>query len=190
MLPDLLERMLRAARLDAGLIADLDGDPGATGQALLVAALAAAAGGIGAAAMGSAVVIPLMVVAGAVGWLLFAALAWVLGAKLLAEPRTAAEFPDAVRALGFATAPGVLQMLGIVPVLGAIMLPVANLWMLAASVVLLRRAFAFTGWGRPIAVLVLAAAIGYGLVLAGVMMSPAGALFTAPTEPLTAVPAE
>ncbi len=179
-MPEILERMLRAARLDPGLIDDLESDPGSLTQAFLVAALAAVAGAVGAAGMGGVVVIPLVLVAGVVAWLLFAALAWVLGTKLLHEPTTSAEFGDVVRALGFAVAPGVVAVLGILPVIGRVAGPVAHLWTLAASVVLLRRVLGYSGYGRAVGVILVTWLIAYGLVFAGVMMTPAGAIFTAP----------
>ncbi len=172
--------MLRAARLDPGLIDDLESDPGSLLQSLGVAALGAVAVGIGAAGLGGAVVIPLTLVAALGAWLLFVALVWVLGARLLREPATSAEFGDVVRALGFAAAPLVVQVLGIVPGLARILLPLTSLWMLAAAVVLLRRVLGYAGFGRAVAVVLIAAAVAYTLVIAGVMMTPAGTIFTAP----------
>lgn len=181
-MPEIVERMLRAARLDAGLIDDLEADPGSLLQSLQVAALAAVAGGIGAAIAAQLVVLPLMAVALVVAWTLYAALVWVLGTRLLPEPATHAEFADVVRALGFAAAPGVLALLGFLPLVGRLMAPAGSLWSLAAAVVLLRRVLSYTGWGRPVAVIVIAWLVAGGLVYAGVMLGPAGAIFTAPVE--------
>lgn len=181
-MPEIIERMLRAARLDAGLIDDLEGDPDSLKQSVMVAGLVALAGGIGAVFSAQLVVLPLMVVALAVSWLLYAALVWVLGTRLLAEPATHAEFSDVIRALGFAMAPGVLHVLAFLPLIGGLASPVGNLWSLAASIVLMRRVLSYSGWGRTVGVLVIAAAISYGLVFAGIMLTPAGAIFTAPRE--------
>lgn len=182
-MPEILERMLRAARLDAGLIDDLESDPGSLRQAFLAAAIVAVTGGLGAALSTQFVVLPLMAIAWLAAWLLTVALVWVLGTRLLAEPATHAEFGDVVRALGFAAAPGVLHLLAVLPVVGRLASPAANVWTLAAAVVLLRRVLSYAGWGRALAVVVIAWAIAGGLMYAGVMLSPAGAIFSAPDAP-------
>lgn len=176
---EIIERMLRAARLDPGLVDELETDPDSLRQALIAAGISALAGAIGAAIMSQFVVLPLMIVSLAVGWLLYAALVWVLGTRLLAEPATHAEFADVVRALGFAMAPGVLHVFGFLPFIGRLISPVANLWSLAASVVLMRRVLSYSGWGRTVGVLILAAVVAYGLVFGGVMLTPARSIFAA-----------
>jgi hypothetical protein len=65
-----------------------------------------------------------------------------------------------LRTTGFATAPGLLRVVGILPELTIPSFAVAALWMLLAMIVAVRQALDYTSTGRAIAV------CGLGWVLA------------------------
>ena len=132
----LLARMFGAAILNASVYEEVEADRAATGQAafVVVAASVAAAThdyGLGWVAMASAGGVSLL------QWLVWAAVTYLVGAKLLGGTATWGEL---LRTLGFARAPGVLTVL--TPLVGGIQIAV-QLWMLVAGVVAIRQTLDF-----------------------------------------------
>jgi hypothetical protein len=147
----LIGRMIRAARLDQRLYAEVEADVTATGQAASIVLLAAFAGGINFPGA------PFWILFGGllaalVGWLLFAYVIYLIGAKLLPEPGTKADFGALLRAMGFANAPGVVKLLGIVPELRALVFFLAMVWVLVATVTAVRHALSYQSSWRAIGV--------------------------------------
>jgi hypothetical protein len=147
----LIGRMIRAARLDPRLYAEVEADANATGQAASIVLLAAFAGGIN---FPNAPFLILFggLLAALVGWLLFAYVIYLIGVKLLPEPDTKADFGALLRAMGFANAPGVVKLLGVVPELRVLVFFVAMVWVLVATVTAVRHALSYTSSWRAIGV--------------------------------------
>ncbi len=147
----LIGRMIRAARLDPRLYAEVEADETTIGQAASVVLLAAFAGGINLPGAPLAILF-VGLLAALAGWLLFAYVIYLIGAKLLPEPGTKANFGALLRAMGFANAPGVLKLLGIVPELRVLVFFVAMVWVLVATVTAVRHALSYTSSWRAIGV--------------------------------------
>lgn len=146
----LTERMMAAARLDVGVYEEVEADRSATGQAAMVVAIVAVAQAIGAAGVGIFGVI--VAVSGAFfGWLIWSAITYLIGDKLLGGTATWGEL---LRTLGFAQAPGVLYVLGGIPLLGGAVRIVVAIWILIAGVIAIRQALDF-GTGRALATAVI-----------------------------------
>ena len=149
--PALIGRMIRAAQLDPRLYAEVEADKTATFQAASVVLLAAFAGGINFPGAPFAILFGGLLAA-LVGWLLFAYIIYLIGAKLLPEPATKADFGALLRAMGFANAPGVVKLLGIIPELRLLVFFVAMVWVLVATVTAVRHALSYTSSWRAIGV--------------------------------------
>jgi len=147
----LIGRMIRAARLDPRLYAEVEADTNATGQAASVVLLAAFAGSINFTGAPFAILFAGLVAA-LVGWWLFAYVIYLIGAKLMPEPETRADFGALLRAMGFANAPGVVKLLGIVPELRPLVIFVATVWVLVATVTAVRHALSYSSSWRAIGV--------------------------------------
>jgi hypothetical protein len=163
-----VERVVGAARLDARTYEEVEADTTAMGQAMAVVAASALAAGIGSIANGATGAVA-AVVAGIVGWFLWAVVTWLVGTKLMPEPGTSADLGQMLRTIGFSAAPGLLNVLGIVPIVGLLVWLVAAVWQLVAMVVAVRQALDYTSTGRA----VLVCAIGwvlYMIVSLGVAM--------------------
>ena len=147
----LIGRMIRAARLDLRLYAEVEADETSIGQAASVVLLAAFAGGIN---IPNAPFVILFggLLAALAGWVLFAYVIYLIGVKLLPEPTTKANFGALLRAMGFANAPGVVKLLGIVPELRMFVFFVAMVWVLVATVTAVRHALAYKSSWRAIGV--------------------------------------
>jgi hypothetical protein len=101
------ERLYGALTLDPNVYEEVEHDTEAMAQAAGVVALAAVARGLG---FGD---IPYSLVAGFVGWVVAAAAVWIIGVKILEH---SSDYPELLRTLGFATAPRVLLVLGVLPI--------------------------------------------------------------------------
>jgi len=150
----LIGRMIRAARLDPGLYAEVEADEASIGQAASVVLLAAIAGGIHLPGVPFGM-LTVGLLAALLGWLAFAYVIYLVGGKLLPEPATKANFGALLRAVGFANAPGVVKLLGIVPELRVLVFFVAWVWVFVATVTAVRHALSYTSSLRAIGVCVL-----------------------------------
>lgn len=144
------QRMLGAAKLDKAVYEEVENDRTATGQALGVVVLTSVATGIGLTAGLSGIIIGL--VAGVIAWALWAALIYWIGAKMLPEPTTHADWGELARTLGFATTPGVFRILGVIPVLGELIFVVTGIWMLVATIIAVRQALDYQSLPRAVGV--------------------------------------
>jgi hypothetical protein len=157
------ERMIGAARLDAGTYEEVEADTTATGQAALVVVLSSICIALGAqlhAGLGGMIAVSILRLA---AWWVWALIAWQVGTRLLPGPATQADMGQLLRTLGFASAPGVAGLFAVVPGIEGVVNFVVFLWMLAAMVVAVRQALDYETTGRAIAVVVVGA-IGYFLV--------------------------
>ncbi len=146
----LTERMLGAARLDVHTYEEVEADEDATSQAAIVVGVVAIASAIGSAGAGGPGAIAGLIGA-FVGWLVWTGVTWVIGDKILGGTAT---FGQLLRTIGFAQSPGVLYVLGVVPVIGILLRFVVAIWLLVAGVIAIRQALDFST-GKAIATAVL-----------------------------------
>jgi len=83
---------------------------------------------------------------------MWAGLTFLIGTKLLPEPQTQADFGQLLRSIGFSASPGVLRILGIIPILGWLISLAASIWMLVAMVIAVRQALDYKSTGRAVGV--------------------------------------
>lgn len=169
----LQDRMIRAAKLDVQLYEEVEADHGAMRQAMTVVVLSAVAAGIGNIAQGGLPEIVMGTLGALIGWYIWAFLTYYIGTRLLPEPDTRADHGELLRTIGFASAPGLIRVVGIVPGLNVFVSAVASVWMLVAMVIAVRQALDYKSTWRAIGVcvvgwvvqaLILAAAISiFGL---------------------------
>ena len=151
----MVERMIRASRLDVHIFEEVEADTSATRQALSVVALVALATGI--ASLGTTGLIGLFVgvVLAIAGWAFWAWIVYLVGTKVMPSDSTHADWGQLARTLGFAQSPGIFRVLGAVPVVGLIIFLVVSIWMLVAMVVAVRQALDYTSTWRAIGVVLL-----------------------------------
>ena len=160
----MVDRMIGAARLDARIFEEVEADTSATRQALSVVLLVALATGI--ASMGTIGFLGLLagIVVAVVGWAIWAWVVYFIGAKILPEHETHADWGQLARSLGFAQSPGVLKVFGVVPGVGGIIFLVVSVWMLVSMVIAVRQALDYTSTLRAIGV-VLIGFIPYAILM-------------------------
>ena len=131
----MLQRMIRAAKLDVDLYEMVENDRGYTGEAFFIVVLTGLLSGIGlwlgpGEFWGSVVG---GVIGAVIGWVIWAFLTDVIGRKLGGTADTG----EMLRVLGYASSP---MALGVIPWLGL----VAAIWTLVAAVVAVRQGLDFT----------------------------------------------
>ena len=174
----LVDRMIRAAKLDVNLYEEVEADKTATRQALLVVLIYSVCAGIGS---GLVMVwdesvgrffLSLFVglVSALVFWLIWSLITYLVGTKFFKGPKTKATYGELLRTIGFAATPGVLLIFVFIPFVGGIISFLVWIWMLVAMVIAVRQALDFTT-GRAIGtvlvggVIYLFVALIIGLVL-------------------------
>jgi hypothetical protein len=165
-------RLIGAMALDPITYEEVEADRGATGQALLVVVLSSLAAGVGARGFGSGSLASIVFISALalIGWAAWALLIFEIGGRLMPEAQTRVDVGELLRTTGFAAAPGMLRVFGVVPGASIAAFAVTAVWMLAAMVVGVRQALDYTSTARAIAVcglgwaLAIAIAVVLGLV--------------------------
>lgn len=169
------ERMIGAAKLDVHIYEEVEADKTAMGQALTVVVLQSVAAGIGSLTTGGVPGLIGGIVGGLIGWFLWAFVVFLIGTKLLPEPQTQSDMGELLRTIGFAASPGVLLVLGAIPLLGGLIRFAVSIWMLVAMVIAVRQALDYKSTGRAVGVCVLgwlAYVIVFGVLYVMLGMGP------------------
>ncbi len=151
-----VQRMIGAARLDVATYEEVENDTTATGQALVVVVLSSLASGVAFRGEGAPGFFGGLIAA-LLGWVVWAFITYFIGTKLLPTPATRADMGQLMRTIGFAQSPGVLRVLGVLPLLGWIVTAVTSIWILIAFIIGVRQALDYQSTGRA----VLVCAIGF-----------------------------
>ena len=162
----LIDRMMRAARLDANLYEEVEADRLTMHQATTVVLLSSLAAGIGNAATGGLGGIVLLTIGAFIGWYIWAYMTYFIGTRLLPEPQTEADLGQLLRTIGFSSSPGLIRILAVIPPLKAVVFVGASMWMLVAMVIAVRQALDYSSTWRALGV----CAIGW-LIQAGVLLA-------------------
>jgi len=148
-------RMIRAAKLDVNLYEEVEADKQAMGQALGVVVLASLAAGIG--SVGTTGIRGLFIgtVGGLFGWFIWAFITFFVGTKILPEPQTKTDYGELLRTIGFSSSPGLLRILGVVPLLGPIIFIGCGIWMLIAMIIAVRQSLDYKSTWRAVGVCII-----------------------------------
>ena len=169
-------RLFGAAALDAAIYEEIEADRSATPQAMLVVVLSSLAAGIGASGLGgvSAANALLVSAIALIAWAAWALVIFEIGARLMPEAQTRVDVGELMRTIGFASAPGMIRVFGIIPSVTIPAFAIAAIWMLLAMIVAVRQALDYTSTARAVAV----CGLGWALAIA---IAVALGLFFGPT---------
>jgi len=149
---NLTNRIIRAAMLDVNLYEEVEADKKALGQAMGVVILSSIAAGVGGAVKGGLGAILIGTVAALIGWYVWAYLIYFIGTKFLPEPQTKADHGELLRTIGFSSSPGLIRILGLIPILRGLVFSVAAIWMLIAMIIAVRQALDYKSTLRSVGV--------------------------------------
>jgi len=146
------KRMIGAASLDVPTYEEVEADTTATTQAMGVVVLSSLAQGIGFLTQGGGSGFIVGTIVALIGWIIWAFLVYLIGTKLLPEPQTRSDLGELLRTTGFAAAPGLLRVLGVIPFLGGVIMPAVTIWMLIAMIIAVRQALDYESTFRAVGV--------------------------------------
>ncbi len=146
------ERMIRAAKLDVDLYEEVEARKELFGQAMGVVVLSSVAAGIGDIAILGISGIIWGTIRALVGWFIWSFVTYIVGAKLLPEVQTRADYGQLLRTIGFSSSPGIIRVLGIIPGLRYLVSLVAAIWMLIAMIIAVRQALDYKSTFRAVLV--------------------------------------
>lgn len=171
-----LGRVTGAALLNPAIYEEVEADRSATVQAMgvvLLSSLAAGVGVLGPVGARPAALAGISLLAFAV-WAVWALLTFEIGTRIFPAPRTQADVGQLLRTIGFASAPGILRVAGVIPGTQTVVFAVTAVWMLMSMIVAVRQALDYTSTARAFAVCalgwVLALGIAFGI---GILYGPA-----------------
>jgi hypothetical protein len=176
------ERVLGALKLQASTYEEVENDASATGQAATVVVAAAVLKGLALAistlmiGLGLGIVgLVLGVIFAVIGWVVGSYVVLMVGTKLMPGKDTQADIGQVLRVTGFASAPGLLGILGFIPILNIVLFLILALWTIAAMVVGVKQALDYDDIVKAVIVCVIAWVIMFvvtmiaGLITAGSM---------------------
>lgn len=170
-----VQRLVGASMLEAATYEELEADPRATSQALVVVLLSSVSAGLGARGFGMhglSTVVFFAAVA-LMAWVAWSLVIYQVGVRLLPAADTRADLGELLRTMGFATAPGILRVVGAVPGLTTAVMVITAVWMLAAMIVAVRQALDYGTTRRAVIVCVLGWLFAIAFVfLFGVLFAP------------------
>ncbi len=151
----MVDRMVRAAKLDPQLYEEVEADKSALGQAMGVVVLASVAGGVGSGGLGGLSGFFIGTVGSLIGWFIWAGLTYLIGTRLLPEPETRADLGELLRTIGFSSSPGLVRVLGLIPGITGIVFLISGIWMLVAMIIAVRQALDYRSTLRAVGVCVI-----------------------------------
>jgi hypothetical protein len=149
------DRIIRAAKIDVNIYEEEEADKGAFGQAMGVVVLSSMAAGIGSIERAWLSGMVMGTITALISWFVWAYLTYLIGTRFLPEPQTKADYGELLRTIGFASAPGLIRVLGIIPGLRWIVFLGASIWMLVATVVAVRQALDYKSTFRAVGVCII-----------------------------------
>lgn len=159
------DRIIKSALLDPNIYEEVEADKDSMGQAATVVILSSVAAGIGSIGTNGISGLVFVTVAALIGWLVWAFLTFYIGTKLLPEPETKSDYGELLRTIGFASSPGLIRVLGIIPLIGTIVFAIGGIWMLVAMVIAVRQALDYKSTLRAVGVCVIGWIIQFVVIL-------------------------
>ena len=164
------ERMIGAATLNVHTYEEVEADTTATTQAMGVVVLSSIAQGITGLAQEGGIGFVGSALGALIGWFIWAFLVYIIGTKLLPEPRTHSDLGELLRTTGFSASPGLLRVLGVIPLIDELIIFAVSIWMLIAMIIAVRQALDYQSTVRAVGVCL----IGWFVFVVIMLMLPGG----------------
>ena len=153
------ERMTGAMKADVRTFEEIEADQTALPQAVAVIVIAGIASLIGNVFRVGIIGGFMFLIVNLIAYALWALVVVLIGTKVMPEPATKADFNEGFRVMGFTAAPGVFNVLAIIPFLGPLISFVIWIWMIVVGVVAVRQVLDYSNTGRAIIVCLIAGVI-------------------------------
>jgi hypothetical protein len=168
----MLDRILRAIRLDTSVFKEIAEDEGAMSQAAIIVVVVSLLSAIGGAIASNNFIVSLIVsllLSILIGWIGWAILTYFIGTFLF---KGKTDIPEMMRVLGYANAPNLLGVFGFIPCVGWIIALVGGILSLIAGFLAVREAMEFDTGPAILTVVIswviaFAITFGVGLLVGG-----------------------
>ena len=164
------QRMIGVMQADVKTFQEIEADQSALPQAVAVIVIAAVASLVGNIFRNGLMFGVMHLIIALIGYAIWSILVVLIGVKLMPEPTTKADFQEAFRVIGFTAAPGVFNVLAIIPFLGPLISFLVAIWMLVIGVIAVREVLDYSNTGRAIIVCLIAFCIY--LVVVALIITP------------------
>lgn len=151
-----LNRLFRSAKLDTGLFDEVMADKKAQFQAMMTVFIYSMAAAYGSFGRSGTAGINFGMITTLLGWYVWAFSTYFIGIRLLPGAQSEIDRKSLLRVLGFASSPGLIRILGLIPGLSGVTFLVATIWMVAAAAVALKQALNFESIYRAAGISVIA----------------------------------
>jgi len=141
--------------LDVKTFEEIEADTTANLQAFIVVVSASIAAGLGAGVRLGVIGLLRETFGALIGWVMWAAVTWVIGSKLLPEPQTRTYMGELLRVIGYGYAPNLFGFFAFIPALGIMVSTVVSFWLLAATILAVRQALDYVSTWRAAAVVLI-----------------------------------
>jgi len=141
--------------LDVKTFEEIEADTTANLQAFIVVVSASIAAGLGAGVRLGVIGLLRETFGALIGWVMWAAVTWVIGSKLLPEPQTRTDMGELLRVIGYAYAPNLFGFFAFIPALGVVISTLVAFWLLAATILAVRQALDYVSTWRAAAVVLI-----------------------------------
>ncbi|MEZ5286100.1 MAG: YIP1 family protein [Vicinamibacterales bacterium] len=168
-------RLLGAAMMDASMYEGIEADRRTTTQAMSAVVLASLAAGVGAGDwLGTrAATLAAVTALAIITWSAWAMLVFQIGTRVLPDAETQADWGQLLRTTGFASAPGLLLVFGVIPQGRTAIFAVVGVWMFVAMVFGVKHALDYRHGARALGVCAAAALLALLLAFAAsALMAP------------------
>ena len=150
-----MERVAGVLRLQPRAFEDIEADGGANGQALGIVVLSSLAAGVGGGFIGGPGGMVAEALGAVAGWVMWAGVTYVLGARLLPERDTRTDMGELLRVMGYSSAPTFFTIFSPIPVFGRAVPTIVSFWLLATTVLAVRQALDYRSTLRAFAVVII-----------------------------------
>ena len=153
------ERMTGAMKADVKTFEEIEADQTALPQAVAAIVIAGLASMIGNVFRVGIIGGFMFLIVTLCSYALWAFVVVLIGTKVMPEPTTKADFNEGFRVMGFTAAPGVFNVLAIIPILGYVISFAIWIWMIVVGVVAVRQVLDYSNTGRAVIVCLIAGVI-------------------------------
>jgi hypothetical protein len=149
------QRVTGVLKLQAAAFEEVEHDTSATAQALAIVVAASLAAGIGAGLLLGPFGLVRETLAALIGWVMWAGVTYLIGARLMPEPGTRTDMGELLRVIGFSYAPNIFAFFAFIPLVGYAVRVVVAFWLLAATIVAVRQALDYQSTTRAAVVVLI-----------------------------------
>ncbi|MFH1414945.1 MAG: hypothetical protein ABIH89_02530 [Elusimicrobiota bacterium] len=139
----LIARILRVLKLEDELYREVESVPDAISEAVIIVIISSIAAGIGSLGKIGLTGIIIITLGSLVNWIIWAFLVYFIATNIIRGSRVYLSQGDFLRVVGFASAPGIIRILALLPGMYYIVHIIAHLWMIASMIVAVREVFMF-----------------------------------------------